>query len=130
MVGPAVTPQPAPHSALRRLVARHPVAAFLIVAYGVTSMIAGVVLWTQRDIHLPLDLPISGALDHLVGVALPAFLVMAALHGRAGVRDLARRGLRWRVGVRWYLIALLGLPLASVLCASAIYGLAPLNALV
>jgi len=52
------------------------------------------------------------------------------MHGRAGVPDLARRSLRWRVGVRWYLIALLGVPIASVLCASAIYGLAPLNALV
>ena len=54
---------------------------------------------------------------------------MAALHGRAGVRDLARRSLRWRVGARWYLIALLGLPIAVLLTASVIYGLAPLNAL-
>jgi membrane protease YdiL (CAAX protease family) len=36
----------------------------------------------------------------------------------------------WRVGVRWYLIALLGVPVATVLCASAIFGPAPLNALV
>src|SRR3712207_8042446 len=32
--------------------------------------------------------------------------------------------------VRWYLIALLGVPISTVLCASAIFGLAPLNALV
>jgi membrane protease YdiL (CAAX protease family) len=55
---------------------------------------------------------------------------VAALHGKDGVRDLARRSLRWRVGARWYLIALLGLPIASVLCTSVIYGAAPLNALV
>jgi hypothetical protein len=36
MTAPAVTPQPAPHSALRRLVARHPVAAFLVMVYAVT----------------------------------------------------------------------------------------------
>jgi membrane protease YdiL (CAAX protease family) len=64
-----------------------------------------------------------------LGVALPAFLVMAAMHGRAGVRDLARRSLRWRVGLRWYLFALLVVPIATVLGASVIFGLAPLNVL-
>jgi hypothetical protein len=100
MSTPPAPLQPAPHSALRRLVARHPVAAFLSMAYAVTVTLAVVELRTQADIRLPLNLPLSGALDHLCGVALPAFLVMAALHGRAGVRDLARRSLRWRVGTR------------------------------
>ena len=45
------------------------------------------------------------------------------------MRDLARRSLRWRVGPQWYFVALLGLPLAVVLCASALFGLAPLHAL-
>jgi membrane protease YdiL (CAAX protease family) len=79
---------------------------------------------------LPFDLAPYDSLGHIFGVALPAFIVVAAMHGRAGVRDLARRSLRWRVGVRWYLIALLGVPVATVLCASVIFGLAPLNALV
>jgi membrane protease YdiL (CAAX protease family) len=52
------------------------------------------------------------------------------MHGRAGVLDLARRSLRWRVGPQWYLVALLGLPIATLLCASALFGLAPLQALV
>jgi uncharacterized protein len=123
------TQQPAPHSALRRLVARHPVAAFLVMANAVTIAFAVAALTTQADIRLPFDLPLLGALDHFVGVALPAFLVMAALYGRAGVRDLARRSFRWRVGARWYLFALLGLPIGTLLIASAFYGRAPLNAL-
>jgi len=32
--------------------------------------------------------------------------------------------------VRWYLVALLGVPVATLLCASVLFGLAPLNALV
>jgi len=44
------TQQPAAHSALRRLVARHPVAAFLIMAYTVTVTIAVALQWTNGDI--------------------------------------------------------------------------------
>jgi uncharacterized protein len=130
VTAPAAPPQPAPHySTLRRLVARHPVAAFLVMVYTVNTAVALSPLLTRRDI-LPFGLAPYDSLGHILGVALPAFIVVAATHGQAGVRDLARRSLRWRVGVRWYLIALLGVPVATVLCASAIFSLAPLNALV
>jgi hypothetical protein len=122
----APTMQPA--SSLRRLVARHPVAAFLVLVYTVT--IAFALLRTLGDIRLPFALFLWVSLEHLFDCALPAFLVVAALHGRAGVRDLARRSFRWRVGVRWYLGVLLGLPVATVLCVIAIFGLAPLHTLV
>jgi uncharacterized protein len=126
---PAATPQPAPHySALRRLVAPHPVAAFLVMYFAFTYLTALVPFLTQRAI-LPFGVALWDPLPALFGCAA-AFLVMAALHGRAGVRDLARRSLKWRVGPQWYFVALLGLPLATVLCASALFGLAPLQALV
>jgi membrane protease YdiL (CAAX protease family) len=128
MTVPAATPRPAPHSALRRLVARHPVAAFLIMYFAFTYLTALVPFLTQRAI-LPFGVTLWDPLPALFGCAA-AFLVMAAMHGRAGVRDLARRSLRWRVGPQWYFVALLGLPLATVLCASALFGLAPLQALV
>jgi membrane protease YdiL (CAAX protease family) len=112
-------------------VARHPVAIFLIMAFTVSITIAFARLRTNGDIDQPPSYQyLVGFLEHLFSVALPAFLVVAAIHGKAGVRDLAHRSLRWRVGARWYLIALLGLPIASVLCAGVIYGVAPLNALV
>lgn len=125
------TQQLTPPSALGRLVARHPVATFLIMAFTVSITIAFARLRTNGDIDQPPSYQyLVGFLEHLFSVALPAFLVVAAIHGKAGVRDLAHRRLRWRVGARWYLIALLGLPIASVLCAGVIYGVAPLNALV
>jgi uncharacterized protein len=126
---PAATPQPALHSALRRLVARHPVASFLVMVFAVNCAVALSPLLTRRDI-LPFGLAPYDSLGHIFGVALPAFIVVAAMHGRAGVRDLAHRSLRWRVGVQWYLIALLGVPVSSMLCASVLFGLAPLEALV
>jgi membrane protease YdiL (CAAX protease family) len=127
---PAATPQSATqYSALRRLVARHPVVAFLVMVYAVNTVVALSPLLTRRDI-LPFNLAPYDSLGHIFGVALPAFLVVAAVGGKEGVRDLAHRSLRWRVGVRWYLVALLGVPVATVLCASEIFGLAPLSALV
>ena len=126
----AAAQQPAPnYSALRRLVARHPVAAFLVMVSTVNTAVALVPLLTRRDI-LPFGLAPYDSLGHIFGVALPAFIVVAAMSGKTGVRDLANRSLRWRLGVRWYVIALLGVPVATVLCASALFGLAPLNALV
>jgi membrane protease YdiL (CAAX protease family) len=122
--------QSAPASALRRLVARHPVAAFLAMAYTVSIAIAFVRLQTDGNIQSPSYQYLVGFLEHLFSVALPAILVVAAMQGKAGVRDLARRSLRWRVGARWYIVALVGIPVASVLCASVIYGAAPLTALV
>jgi uncharacterized protein len=118
----------APHAGPRRLLARHPVVAFLIMVYAVTIAVA--LLRMQGDPHLPFDLPLWSALGHLLGVALPAFLVIGAVRGRAGLRDLVRRSFRWRVGTGWYVVALLGLPTATMLCASALFGPAPLNALV
>jgi uncharacterized protein len=129
MSTPTTIEQPDSHSALRRLVAHHPVAAFLIMVFAVNSAVALSPLLTRRDI-LPFGLAPYDSLGHIFGVALPAFIVVAAMSGKSGVQDLARRSLRWRVGIRWYLVALFGVPVAAVLCASAIFGLAPLNALV
>jgi uncharacterized protein len=129
MSAPTTTQPPSPHSALRRMVTRHPVAAFLVMVYAVNCAVALSPLLTRRDI-LPFGLAPYDSLGHIFGVALPAFIVMAAMSGKAGVRDLAHRSLRWRVGIRWYLIAMLGVPVASVLCASVLFGLAPLEALV
>jgi len=118
-----------PHSALRRLVARHPVAAFLVMAYAVICAVALPPVRTHLDI-LPFEKPFWESLGTILGVALSAFLVVAAIHGQDGVRDLARRCLRWRVGARWYLFALLSVPIGVVVCVGAIFGLAPLNGLV
>lgn len=127
MSTPAAIQQFAPYSALRRLIARHPVAAFLVMAYTITSAFTLPPVRASLGILL-LEFTLWDSLSSIVGVALPAFLVMAAMHGQEGMRDLARRSFRWRVGLQWYFVALLGLPIAVVLCASVIYGLAPLMA--
>jgi uncharacterized protein len=121
--------QSASRLALRRLVARHPVATFLVIVFSVNSAVALVPVLTRRDI-VPFDLALYESLGPIFGVALPAFLVVAVAGGREGVRDLARRSLRWHVGLRWYLFAFFSVPVAVLVCASAVFGLALLDVLV
>jgi uncharacterized protein len=123
------TQQAASHSALRRLIARHPVATFLVMVFTVNTAVALVPVLTRRDI-LPFGLALYESLGPIFGVALPAFLVVAVAGGGDGVRDLARRSLRWRVAFRWYLFAFLSVPLEVLACASAVFGLALLDVLV
>jgi|SRR3712207_5151997 hypothetical protein len=95
-------------SSLKDVVARRPVAAFLVMLYATTWIIfLPVVLQGRGLLALPIDLS-EGlvfnavvAIASILGVALPAFLVTAATSGEAGVRDLLSRCLRWRVGLRW-----------------------------
>jgi len=67
-----------------------------------------------------------GYLLLLVGIAGPtlaALLVSSLAPGHGDLSALVRRLLRWRVGVRWYLIAL-GLPLLLALVTAVSYTLA------
>lgn len=44
----------------------------------------------------------------LVGPTLAAFLMTAVTQGRAGIVQLLRRYVLWRVGIPWYLLVLPG----------------------
>lgn len=108
----------------RAMVARRPIATFLIMTY--------VIGWATQLGAFKLGLPAMPSLwaGAVLGLLMPAILVTAAVSGRAGVRDLLRRSFKWRVGAGWYLLAVLGLLLTSVLVASVFLGGGPLVALV
>src|SRR5687768_12865071 len=99
-------------SASARGVARHPVFAFMLISLGIGF--AAAIPPIVDSAILPLGRPLHGVFMSL-GAGLAAFLVTAALSGRAGVADITRRSLRWRVPVRWYLIALLSVPIGATL---------------
>ena len=107
-------------AAVAQIIARRPVLAFMLISLGVGFLAAAVPPMVQSEI-LPFGLPLHGVVMSL-GAGLAAFLVAAALSGRAGVADLGRRSVRWRVGVRWYLIALLSVPVGATLISLVIYG--------
>jgi membrane protease YdiL (CAAX protease family) len=131
-----VNRKPAPLSPLKRLVVRHPAAAFLVMLYAIAwSVFLPMVLQARGLLALPIDLTEGVTFDavtslaSILGVALPAFLVTAASSGKAGVRDLLGRCLRWRVGIVWYLAALFGLLAIMVLAGSVLSDPAPLEML-
>jgi membrane protease YdiL (CAAX protease family) len=104
-------------------VGRHPVLSYLVLAFAI--------FWVSWLPVLLLGAPPRpfSAVGAILGLALPAFLVTAATDGRAGVPDLLRRTLRWRVGVGWYLLAILAIPVGALLLAPLFLGAAPLERL-
>jgi len=108
-------------SSTRRGVARHPVLAFMLISLGIGFVTAAIPPIADSEIP-PFDQPLHGIVGGSLGLGLAAFLVTAALSGPAGVADLGRRSVRWRVPVRWYLIALFSVPVTATLVSLAIYG--------
>jgi membrane protease YdiL (CAAX protease family) len=81
---------------------------------------------------LPVTLP-RGPFEILAvfaGLTLSAFLVTAVVAGEPAVRRLLRRYVEWRVGIRWYLIAIFGQPVILVLAASLVLRESPAEVLV
>jgi membrane protease YdiL (CAAX protease family) len=103
------------------LIRRHPLIAFFTLALGLswaawTPYVLsenGIGVW---DFAFPVLLGTSQFTGMLFGAYLgplgAAFLVTAIVGGRAGLRTWVGRLLRWRVAPRFYLLALLGVPLA------------------
>src|SRR3712207_9249932 len=89
-------------SSLRRLVARRPVTAYLVMAFGFGwgGMLPLLLSPSGPFDVLPIALPARPftAVLSIFGLALPVFLVTAATGGKEGVRDLLGRIFRWRVG--------------------------------
>ena len=90
-------------------VKRHQLVAFFVLAYALT--------WPL--IPLVTVSPLWG-FPALFGPALAAVIVAAITDGRAGLRDLLGRLVRWRVGARWYAVAL-GLPMLLALTAAGLH---------
>jgi uncharacterized protein len=83
---------------LRGLVRRHPLIAFFVLAYLLTWWIYPLLKFS----------PLLGIFG-LFGPALAAIIMAAVTGGKAGVKTLLSRVVRWRVGLPWYAIAL-GMP--------------------
>jgi membrane protease YdiL (CAAX protease family) len=92
---------------------------FYLLALGITWPFWISVAASSQHL-LPFRLPLALVPVGAFGPSLAAIALAAADGGQAGVRELLRGLLRWRVGLRWYLVALL-LPAAVSLLAIGLY---------
>lgn len=111
------------HTSLRAFIKRHAVLTYVTLVFALTLGPWGLALITASpgafpgtgDELTPLaDTDPVMLLAWLVGTPSPALagiLVIALAYGSVGLRDLRSQLFRWRVGVRWYAVALLTVPL-------------------
>ncbi len=116
-----------PASPCGGLLARRPLTSFFLLAYALTWL--GWSPWFLSEAGVGL-LPFDGGefdvffnvAGLVLGPTLSAFVVTGAAEGRAGVRRLLRRIVLWRVGPRWYLFVLAGIPAIVLLSAVVMPG--------
>lgn len=98
---------------LRRLIQRHPLVAYFVLAFvGTWLFIAPILLSTYAG-------PFPAAL-----------IVTRVVDGQTGMHQLLRRIVQWRVGAGWYLLVLVGYPLVFLLGLTTEQGAEPMTALV
>jgi membrane protease YdiL (CAAX protease family) len=110
----------APRRRIKALLARHPLVFYFIIAYAF-SWLAWMPLVLSEDgagllsYRNPIGFYITLAIASFVGPFLSAFIMTGITEGRTGIGGLLRQLVLWRVGLRWYLFALIGLPAIMVL---------------
>jgi membrane protease YdiL (CAAX protease family) len=101
---------------LATLIRRHPLVAFFTLAYGLSWVMLLVLYGLFR---LPAALVI---LLQTLGPTLAAVVTLSALEGAAGRRRLLGRIRMWRVARRWYLFAMVVIPVVCLAAALALPG--------
>ena len=95
-------------SGLSDVVKRRLLVAFFVLAYALSWLAWPV--WTFGLYPNPV---------FSFGPFLAALVVLAIMQGKSGLGGLLRRMVRWRVGIRWYAVALL-VPVAITLAATGL----------
>lgn len=107
-----------------RLLRAYPLISFFVLTYAVTwalwtpLLVKGIPAFSETR-HVPSLATLPGI---AIGVTGTAFLMTAVIQGRTGVRRLLQRLTWWNVGVGWYVVALLAIPLIELLFTAAVAG--------
>jgi membrane protease YdiL (CAAX protease family) len=101
---------------IRLFIKRHPVLTYYVLTFVISGGLALIVMGPAGFLGAQeapeTTLVLAGALG-LAGPSVAGILLTGLVYGRAGLRNLLSRFLRWRVGVRWYAVALLTAPLLN-----------------
>src|SRR6266699_615566 len=133
MSTPTTTTSTVIASPLKRLLIDHPLVAYFVIAFaGAWLTVLPLVLSKTGLGVFSFTLPTLPflMLGALAGPTLAAFTVTAVTSGKAGVWQLLRRYVQWRVGVQWYLLVIVVQPAVIILGLSVWLGTAPLSILI
>jgi uncharacterized protein len=116
----STTPPPALRPAA--LIRRFPLGAFMAWFFTVGQAIAFIPVVARSAYDVDLAAAPFLITAALVGLLLPAIVITWITDGSQGVRALRRRSLAYRVPARWYVLAVVGVPLVSVAAIAAATG--------
>ncbi len=105
------------HANVIDLLRRQPLVSFFVIAFAWTwaFVIVFLILFPLPDIMVrttPGDF----------GPLIAAIVMSGVVAGRAGVKQLLKRIVQWRVGLVWYAFALIGMPLLYIASIAAVPG--------
>lgn len=107
-----------------RLLRAHPLVSFFVLAYALTwalwapLLLNGIPAFSETR-HVPSLAALPGV---AIGVTGTAIFMTWVTQGAAGLRRLLQRLTTWDVGVGWYLVALLAVPLIEIIITAAVAG--------
>ena len=109
---------------------RHPLLSYFALAFAISwgGMLFAVGLGPGGFSATPqqLQMAVPYAVPAMIlGPSVASILLTGLLYGRAGLREFRSRLLRWRVGARWYAVALLTAPLSITAVLLALSLLSP-----
>jgi membrane protease YdiL (CAAX protease family) len=109
---------------IKAFIKRHPVLTFYGLAFaiswgGILIVVGGPKGYPGTPEQIA-QLFLFVMLAWFAGPSVTSLLVTGLVDGRAGFRELLSRLLKWRVGARWYAIALLTAPLVYVAISFAL----------
>jgi len=100
---------------IRAFIKTHPLLSFYALAFAITW--GGLIMVVGGPSKILGSPDLLGArfalvmLAWLAGPSVASILMTGIVYGRKGLRDLFARMTKWRVGARWYAVALLTAPL-------------------
>jgi len=112
---PTPSAPPRPRGAVARFIARHPIAAFLVGAYGVGGPL--LTLYVTAALP-PLLTTIVGLAFTYVGLLGSALTVTWVIGGRHALLTFLARFFQWRFGVTRWAYIVLGLPVMTIAFAA------------
>ena len=95
---------------IKAFIKGHPVLTFYAVVFLISWGGFLIVVGPTTGLEV-VDIPPGAILSMVAGPVVAGILLTGLVYGRAGFREFRSRLFRWRVGARWYAVALLPAPL-------------------